>query len=75
MEDGEPNTARRSNNARVARGIQFRRSMYFFELGSGPVAELPVGRPSGHVVPHPVPVVRNTAISFPLLHLHPTSLT
>ena len=75
MEDGEPNTARRSNNARVARGIQFRRGMYFFELGSGPVAELRVGRPSGHVVPHPVPVVRNTAKSLPLLLRHPIPLT
>ena len=28
---------------------------------SGPIADLRVGRPSGHVVPHPVPVVRNTA--------------
>ena len=60
MEDGEPNAARRSNSAREARGIQFRRGMYSFEFGSGPVADPRVGRPSGHVVPHPVPVVRNT---------------
>ena len=75
MEDGEPNAARRSNSARVARGIQFRRGMYSFGFGSGPVAELRVGRPSGHVVPHPVPVVRNTAKSLPLPHRHPTPLT
>ena len=75
MEDGEPNAARRSNSAREARGIQFRRGMYSFGFGSGPVAELRVGRPSGHVVPHPVPVVRNTAKSLPLLHRHPIPLT
>ena len=46
-----------------------------FEFGSGRVADPRAGRPSGHVVPHPVPVVRNTAKSLPLLHRHPTPLT
>ena len=46
-----------------------------FEHGSGPIANPRAGRPSGHVVPHPVPVVRNTAKSLPLLHRHPTPLT
>ena len=32
MEDGEPNTARRSNSARVARGIQFRRGMWILSI-------------------------------------------
>ena len=75
MEDGEPNAARRSNSACEARGIRFRRGMWSFEFGSGPIDDLRVGRPSGHVVPHPVPVVRNAAESLPLLHRHPTHLT
>ena len=75
MEVGEPNEARRSTNAREAHGIQFRQGMWFFNFASVSVANLGVGHTSGHVVPHPVPVVRNTAKSLPLLHRHPTSLT
>ena len=55
--------------------FSFDEVMWSFEFGSGPLADLRVGRPSGHVVPHPVPVVRNTALPLPLLHRHPTSLT
>ena len=75
MEVGEPNGARRSNGARAACGIQFRQGIWFFKFASVSVANLGVGHTSGHVVPHPVPVVRNTAESLPLLHRHPTPLT